>query len=134
MSSSQPSTLSPLAGDWLTEAGLCRVCGLALPRKNADDGICSRRCSGRRRLSAEVQARAEELSTALLAELQKLAKDSTICPGELSQRVLPGPDLPLGVLRPLIFQLNDAGRLRLSQKGVTLPWTKIRGPFRVRRK
>jgi Protein of unknown function (DUF3253) len=67
----------------------------------------------------------------LLAEVAKLKVGTTICPGELSQQILPSTDQPLTVLRPLIFELAISRRLRLSQKGTITLWQKIRGPFRV---
>jgi Protein of unknown function (DUF3253) len=67
----------------------------------------------------------------LLTAIAKLKPGTTICPGALSQEVLPGTDQPLTVLRPLIFELAISRRLRLSQKGTIMLWQKIRGPFRV---
>jgi hypothetical protein len=67
----------------------------------------------------------------LLAEVAKLKAGTTICPGELSQQILPITDQPLTVLRPLIFELAISRRLRLSQKGTITLWQKICGPFRV---
>ncbi len=55
-----------------------------------------------------------------------------MCPGALAQRVLPGVRDPLTLLRPLLFELQEKGRVALSQKGAVLPWWKIRGPFRIR--
>jgi len=72
-----------------------------------------------------------DLKHAILVEISALRKGTSVCPGELSHRVLPGTDQPLSLLRPLIFELSEAGKLRLSQKGTLLPWWKICGPFRV---
>ncbi len=124
--------MDDLAGDWLAPHGKCRVCGLDLPRAGADDGICSRACAGRRGESRAVLADEAALAEAILSELRTLAKDSTLCPGELSVRIRPGVAKPIGVLRPVIFRLAQAGTLRTLQKGHVVPWTKIRGPFRVR--
>ena len=122
-----------LAGDGLAldHPDRCRVCALPLPASGADDGICSRRCAGRRPESAAAAREGSELKAKLLAEIALLKSGTTICPGELSQRILPGVDQPLTVLRPLIFELAMSRRLRLSQKGTILLWQKIRGPFRV---
>lgn len=122
-----------LAGENLATAhpDRCRICLLPLPRGKNDNGICSRRCAGRKEESALVAERSEELKSALLLEISSLRKGTTVCPGELSHRVMAGTDQPLSLLRPLIFELAEAGKIRLSQKGVILPWWKIRGPFRV---
>ena len=122
-----------LAGDALALAhpDRCRVCALPLPASGADDGICSRRCAGKKRESASAASDSAELKAQLLAEIARLKTGTTVCPGELSQRILPGVDQPLTVLRPLIFELSISRRLRLSQKGTITLWQKIRGPFRV---
>ena len=122
-----------LAGDALALAhpDRCRVCALPLPASGADDGICSRRCAGRRRESVAAASDSAQLKAQLLAEIARLKTGTTVCPGELSQRILPGVDQPLTVLRPLIFELSISRRLRLSQKGTITLWQKIRGPFRV---
>lgn len=122
-----------LAGDGIAalQPGRCRVCALPLPEGGADDGGCSRRCAGRRRESAVVAGDASALKERILAEVATLKTGATLCPGELSHRVLPGRELPLTLLRPLIYELAGERRLRLSQKGKTLLWEKIRGPFRV---
>ena len=78
-----------------------------------------------------VMAEREALAVRLLALVAKLRPGTTICPGELGHGVLPGIDQPLTVLRPLIFELAEARRLRLSQKGAVTLWWKIKGPFRV---
>ena len=75
----------------------------------------------------------DALTAQVLAELAELGPGTTICPGELSHRVLPGVDQPLTVLRPLLFELAAGRQLRLSQKGAVVGWWKIRGPFRVGR-
>lgn len=75
----------------------------------------------------------EKIAAQLLAGVAELPPGAVICPGELSQRVLPDLDRPLTVLRPVLFELAAAGRIRLSQKGTWVPWVKIRGPFRVGR-
>ncbi len=125
---------SPLAGDMLAQLhpDRCRVCLLPLPRGGDPQGICSRRCAGRHKESAELASRRDALKTAILSALSTLSKDASICPGELSHRVLPGTSQPLSILRPLLFELAEDGRVRLSQKGTLLPWWKIRGPFRVK--
>ena len=122
-----------LAGDGLVldHPDRCRVCALPLPASGAEDGICSRRCAGRRRESAAAARDGAEFKAKLLVEIAKLKPGTTVCPGELSQRILPGIDQPLTVLRPLIFELSISRRLRLSQKGTFTLWQKIRGPFRV---
>lgn len=122
-----------LAGDELVlgHPDRCRVCALPLPASGADDGICSRRCAGRKRESAAAAENSAQLKTQLLGEIARLKTGTTVCPGELSQRILPGVDQPLTVLRPLIFELSISRRLRLSQKGIIMLWQKIRGPFRV---
>ncbi len=125
----------PLAGDPLAFAhpDRCRVCALPLPETGAEDGICSRRCAGRKRESAIVARDAADLKKNILTEISVLKSGTTVCPGELSHRILPGMDLPLTLLRPLIFELSMSRRLRLSQKGTITLWQKIRGPFRVGR-
>ncbi|MES2440703.1 MAG: hypothetical protein V4584_16675 [Verrucomicrobiota bacterium] len=124
-----------LAGDELAHEhpDRCRVCALPLPAKGAEHGICSRRCAGRRRESAAVARDEGVLKQKLLAEIADLKPGTTVCPGELSHRILPGTDQPLTLLRPLIFELSMSRRLRLSQKGTITLWQKIRGPFRVGR-
>lgn len=129
-----PVMLTPLlAGDGIAmlDASRCRVCALPLPASGADDGICSRRCAGRRRESAAVAVDAPALKERILAEVATVRPGTTLCPGELSHRVLPGLELPLTLLRPLIYELAGERKLRLSQKGKTMLWEKIRGPFRV---
>jgi hypothetical protein len=93
--------------------------------------ICSRRCAGKRAESAEVVRNRAALEALILTEVRALRKGTTVCPGELSHRVLPGVDQPLTVLRPLIYELAAAGKLRLRQKGAVVLWEKVRGPFRV---
>ena len=75
----------------------------------------------------------DALTGKVLAALAELRAGTTICPGELSHRVLPGVEQPLTVLRPLLFELAAGRQLRLSQKGSVVGWWKIRGPFRVGR-
>lgn len=122
-----------LAGDGIAklDASRCRVCALPLPAGGREDGICSRRCAGRRRESATVAGDAPALKERILAEVAALQAGATLCPGELSHRVLLGRELPLTLLRPLIYELAGERKLRLSQKGKTMLWEKIRGPFRV---
>lgn len=122
-----------LAGDGLAldHPDRCRVCALPLPATGAEDGICSRRCGGRRRESAAAARDSAQLKAQILVEIGLLKTGTTMCPGELSQRLFPGMDQPLTVLRPLIFELAISRRLRLSQKGTITLWHKIRGPFRV---
>jgi hypothetical protein len=121
-----------LAGDWLAELGLCRICGLAMPRTESEDGICSRACAGRRKSSHQVWRDQSALTIQIQQELVRLAADSTLCPGELSCRILPQETKPIGVLRPLLFQLAKQGKIQTLQKGSVVLWSKIRGPFRVR--
>lgn len=110
--------------------GRCRVCGLPLP-KDGEPGVCSRRCAGLRK-EAEACARAHgEWEDLVLKELANLSRESTMCPGELCQRLMPGTEKPIGILRPLLFYMAERGRIRVSQKGRVIPWFKIRGPFRV---
>jgi hypothetical protein len=78
-----------------------------------------------------VAGTSDQLKHAILVEISTLRKGTSVCPGELSHRVLPGTEHPLSLLRPLIFELAESGKLRLSQKGTLLPWWRIRGPFRV---
>lgn len=122
-----------LAGDNLTESwpDRCRICVLPLPRNPDESGICSRKCAGRKAESERIMEDRDKLKHSILVEVSSLRKGTSICPGELSHRVLPGTEQPLSLLRPLIFELAEAGKLRLSQKGTLLPWWKIRGPFRV---
>ena len=122
-----------LAGDWLGLAhpDRCRVCALPLPANAENDGICSRRCAGLRRESEAVQREVEALTARILAGVASLKAGTTICPRALSQEVRPGLDQPLTLLRPLIFNLAAAGKLRLRQNGSVVLWWKIRGPFRV---
>jgi hypothetical protein len=122
-----------LAGDALAlvHPERCRVCALPLPATLPEDGICSRRCAGRRRESAVIAQESSVMKERLLAGIANLKAGTTICPGALSQEILPGTDQPLTVLRPLIFELAILRRLRLSQKGTIMLWQKIRGPFRV---
>lgn len=128
-----PTASHLLAGDSLVAAhpDRCRVCLLPLPAGTCDQGICSRRCAGRKSESADVARSVAKLTEQILAEISQLKKGTTICPGELSQRILHGSEQPLTLLRPVIFGLADARRLRLSQKGTVMIWPKIRGPFRV---
>ena len=127
---------APLAGDGIAVRypDRCRICSLPLPRSGADDGICSRRCAARRKESARVAADAVVLKEQILTEISTLRKGTTICPGELSQRILTGTDQPLSLLRPLLFELAEARKIRLSQKGSIVLWPQIRGPFRVGQK
>lgn len=119
--------------DRFDELGLCRVCALALPR-NADGDVCSRRCAGlRKRSAAALGAEAAEWRRRVLDVLAELQKSATTCPGALSQSLLPELDKPLTVLRPLLYQMAEEGKVVLSQKGLKTPWWKIRGPFRIRR-
>jgi Protein of unknown function (DUF3253) len=125
--------MKKLAGDSLasTHSDRCRVCALPLPAKPDDSGICSRRCAGRRGESEAIFLSEAALKQQVIVEISKLKRGSSVCPGELSQRLLPGTDQPLTVLRPLLYELAAARRIRLSQKGTLMLWEKIRGPFRV---
>jgi len=118
----------------MQKAGRCAVCGLPMPEKDCGD-VCSRRCASRRGISRSLQnCKRRALEAEILRVVSDLSEGSTICPGDLSRKVLPGVEEPLRLTRPLIFFLQQQGRLRLSQKGVVMPWWKIRGPFRVGRK
>ncbi len=122
-----------LAGDAfaLAYSDRCRICALPLPPRSAGEGICSRRCAGLRGESAAVEEQAHALMERLLAEVARLRRGTTVCPVDLAQRVLPQVAQALTVLRPLIFELAESGRLRLSQKGALVRWPKISGPFRI---
>jgi len=112
----------------------CPVCALPLPR-NVSEGTCSRRCAGLRPLSLAINGPQEtHWRAAILERLGALRPGTTICPGELAVDLLPEIDKPLTVLRPLLYQLAEEGRVVLSQQKRTIPWWKIRGPFRIRRK
>jgi Protein of unknown function (DUF3253) len=130
-----PISTEILAGDALAQdhPGRCRVCALPLPAPDPEDGICSRRCAGRRRESGALAHDRTAMKAKILALLSNLKAATTLCPGELSQQLLPGTDQPLTLLRPLIFELSISRKLRLSQKGTITLWHKIRGPFRVGR-
>ena len=115
------------------ELSLCQICALPLPR-TADNNICSRRCAGLRKLSSEVLGPQQtEWRARILQSLSTLKPGTTICPGELSVNLLSGVEKPLTVLRPLLYQMAEEGRVVLSQKNVKTHWWKIRGPFRIRR-
>ncbi len=115
------------------ELALCQICALPLPRK-AEDAICSRRCASLRKLSAEILGPQQtEWRAKIQQALAALKPGTTICPGELSVNLLPGVEKPLTVLRPLLYQMAEEGRVVLSQKNIKTPWWKIRGPFRIRR-
>jgi hypothetical protein len=75
-----------LAGNALALAhpDRCRVCALPLPATCPEDGICSRRCAGRRRESAMIAQDSCAMKERLLAEVAKLKAGTTICPGELT--------------------------------------------------
>lgn len=111
----------------------CEVCALPLPR-GEESGVCSRRCAVLRRQATALTGRRNELIAAVLAELDRLETTATICPGELARRILPGKREPLSLLRPLLFELEQERKVALLQKGEVVPWWKIRGPFRVRRR
>lgn len=109
----------------------CRICCLPLPSKDDGGGICSRRCSGRKNESAQVAADGVALKARILVEVALLKPATTVCPGELSLRVLPQTLLPLTLLRPLIFELAASRKLILRQQKKVVLWHQIRGPFRV---
>jgi hypothetical protein len=95
--------------------------------------VCSRRCAGLRKKSQQIlQLEAEKWCSELVRRLRLLDRASTVCPGDLCVQVMPGVDKPLTLLRPLLFQMAQAGTLTLQQKGKIVPWWKIKGPFRVR--
>lgn len=110
----------------LTELSLCEVCALSLPR-TADSGVCSRGCAGLRKHSAAVNGSEQpEWRQKILASMAELKPGATICPGELSQAVLPGIDKPLTVLRTLMYQMAENGKVVLSQKGrYFLSWAQV---------
>ncbi len=115
---------------------LCEVCYRPSP-----ETICSRRCQGLKKLKLSLdKARAQAL---IMNEVAKLKKDVTICPGKLSKLVVDELNLgceeerdALSLLRELLFQMRQEGKLRFYQKNVLFPPGKgamdIRGPFRVR--
>ena len=78
-----------------------------------------------------MQREVEALTARILAGVATLKAGTTICPRALSQEVRPGLDQPLTVLRPLVFNLAAAGKLRLRQNGAVVIWWKVKGPFRV---
>ena len=78
-----------------------------------------------------MQREAEALTSRILTGVASLKAGTTICPGALSQQMRPGLDHPLTVLRPLLFNLAAAGKLRLRQNGAVVIWWKVKGPFRV---
>ena len=109
----------------------CRICALPLPAKDDGSGICSRRCASRKNESTKVAANSASLKARILVEVATLKHGTTMCPGELSHAVLPDTELPLALLRPLIYELAAARKITLRQKGAAIIWQKIRGPFRV---
>lgn len=118
----------------LASLALCEVCALPLPR-NVLEGTCSRRCAGLRKLGEAINGPDQaHWRVAISKELATLRPGSTVCPGQLASQLLPGIEKPLSVLRPLLYQMADEGKVVLSQKNLTTPWWKIRGPFRIRRK
>ena len=52
---------------------------------------------------------------------------TTVCPGELSLRVLPQTLLPLSLLRPLIYELAAARKLILRQQKTVVLWHSLFG-------
>ena len=122
-----------LAGDAIASEhpDRCRICALPLPAKDDGSGICSRRCTGRKSESAKVAADSASLKAQILIEVATLKHGRTVCPGELSHRVLPDTLLPLALLRPLIYELAAARKICLRQNGAVIICQKIRGPFRV---
>jgi len=126
--------MAALTPERLQDEGRCRVCALPLPA-NAADGICSRRCRGLKRESARVTGEERvQWRARILERVGQLREGTTICPGQLSQELLPGIERPLTLLRPLIFELQEEKKVRLTQKGQPVILRKIRGPFRVRGK
>ena len=125
-----------LAGDVIASEhpDRCRICALPLPAKDDGSEICSRRCAGRKIESTKVAIDSALLKARILEEVATLKHGTTVCPGELSHRVLSDSLLPLTLLRPLIYELAAAGKISLRQKGAAVIWQKIRGPFRVGRK
>lgn len=122
-----------LAGDAIfrEHPDRCRVCALPLPTMDDDSGICSRRCAARKRESTAIAADAAAIKARILSEIARLKPGTTVCPGELGHRILPETEQPLILLRPLVYELAAARKLRLRQKGDVVLWQKIRGPFRV---
>jgi len=86
---------------------------------------------GRKTESARVAAEATSIKARILLEVARLERGSTVCPGELSLRVLPETVLPLTLLRPLIYELAEARKIILRQNKNVVLWQTIRGPFRV---
>lgn len=123
---------SVLAGDWLQDHNLCRVCALPLPA-SAPTGICSKRCTGRKKVSADVHVRHQEFEDLIIRNVSEADSKTGMCSAELSAKVLPEiKENPLNVLRPLIFRLAEQGRVALLQKGSTVSWMMLRGPFRIK--
>lgn len=117
---------------------LCKIC-----YRPSHELVCSQRCQG----LAKVKARIDWVAARrlIMAEIARLDKDASICPGRLSKLVLDqaGFALPeerdaLSVLRELLFTLREEGQLRFFQKNVLIPKGKgamdIRGPIRVKGK
>ena len=102
-----------------------------MPANSPVDQVCSRQCAGRRKESIEVARQKIAIGELVIAEVNLLDGSATICPGELSHRVFPNTEKPLTVIRPIIYELAMAGKIRLRQKGQVVRWDKIRGPFRV---
>ncbi len=115
-----------------SDDGRCVVCALPLPKKSTD-GICSRRCAGlRRRAEAVTGPERERWKVAILERLERLKKGATMCPGAMARELMPDEPHPLALLRPLLFELQEQRRVKLSQAGQAVIWQKVRGPFRVR--
>ncbi|MBC7531765.1 MAG: DUF3253 domain-containing protein [Oligoflexus sp.] len=117
---------------------ICEVCHRPSP-----DVVCSRRCGGLAKLKRKLDG--SETRRLLLAEVRALEKDSTICPGRLSKRVLDqlGVEVKeerdaLSILRETLFLLRQEGEIRFFQKNQLIPKAKgvmeIKGPIRVKGK
>jgi hypothetical protein len=109
----------------------CVICGLPLPEGDDGGEVCSRRCAGRRAEARALRHEADKHRVRILEEVGSLRRGTTICPGELALRVLPGTDNPLQILRPFLQELAEEKKLRWLQKGKVVWWEKVRGPFRV---
>ena len=86
---------------------LCEVCWLPSPQPT-----CSERFRGLRKRKAAAMQHSSALSEVFVSHARQLAKEMTVCPGELSKRALEGVGIVLDArdsllcLRELIFCLR----------------------------
>ena len=117
---------------------LCEVCHRPGPTP-----ICSRRCQGLRKLKSSLNL--TEVRQRIIAEMAKLERDASICPGRLSKTSLGTLGISvqeerdaLSLLRETLFTMREEGLLRFYQKNVLVPKAKspmdLKGPFRVKGK